>query len=318
MMRIGPAGPFLARLLLLAGLLLPGGLVHAPGASAQAGELVRVDRLLEEGRYQEGREALEGWLDRSWGSAPRPDREHALWLRAILTIDPTLAELDLRRLVVEYPGGRFSDAALLRLARIARAQGEGAAAARYLQILVRDYPDSPDRVQARSLLARWEGTPATSEPATPAPAPSSDAVPPASAAEVVETATRSPAPAPPPAPPAAPPPPPPAPEPPPPAPPAPAAITPPAAPGPPEALSGRYTVQLGAFSSEEGARSLVGDPRFAGVPLRMVRMEGDALVRVRFGAFATEAEARAEVERLRSLGVDALPASDRDREIPLP
>lgn len=122
--------------------------------AAQAEGLSRVEALVGEGRFAESRSLLEDWLDERWDAAPRADREHGLWLRALLTIDPVSAELDYRRLVVEYPGGPFSDQALLRLAQGAEARGEVAAARRYLEILVRDYPQSPQRMEARTSLAR--------------------------------------------------------------------------------------------------------------------------------------------------------------------
>jgi hypothetical protein len=121
--------------------------------SAQEVELARVDQLLSEGRFEESRTALEGWLGRAWDGAPRGDREHGLWLRALLTIDPAIAELDYRRLVVEYPGGRYSDRALLRLAQGAGALGDRATSVRYLEMLLRDYPGSSRQAEATALLA---------------------------------------------------------------------------------------------------------------------------------------------------------------------
>jgi len=295
-----PAGVthLLATLLVLSSGLLPSGLLQggtlhgdalpspgAKGLSAQGGELARVDVLISEGRFAEGRTILEGWLDQSWGAASRVEREQGLWLRAVLTIDPALAELDFRRLVVEYPGGSFSDAALLRLAMIARARGDLAGARQYLQILVRDYPESPYRVEARTHLARWEGvggtpTPPPEPPPGPSPVaepgPASPPLPPldAAVAERMEIA--------------------------------PAALP-----------AGSYTVQLGAFSLESAAQGLATDPRFSGADLRVVRIQGNDLVRVRMGTFHSEDDARREVDRLRALGVDAMISADRNREVPI-
>jgi hypothetical protein len=88
------------------------------------------------------------------------DRQHAIWLRALLTTDPEFSELDYRRLVIEYPGGPYSDGALLRLAQGARAWGDLEAARRYLEILVRDYPLSPLRAVGRCFVARLDESPA--------------------------------------------------------------------------------------------------------------------------------------------------------------
>jgi len=307
--RTAGVGRLLAALLLLSSGLLPSGLLRggalqggtllSPGAgglSAQGAELTRVDALIAEGSFVEGRTILEGWIDRSWGAASRGEREQGLWLRAVLTIDPALAELDFRRLVVEYPGGSFSDAALLRLAMIARARGDLAGARQYLQILVRDYLESLHRVEARTHLARWEagdgapGPSSVSGPRVASPPPQSSAV--------TETVGDSPS-----TPPTLP------------APPAPAPPPPP--PDPPAPPTGSYTVQLGAFSLESYARGLATDPRLSGVDLRIVRVQGNDFVRVRMGTFQSEADARREVERLRSLGVDAMVSTDRDREVPI-
>lgn len=295
--RTARTGRLLTVLLALCSGFLPSGLLHggfygsallfpgADGLSAQAADLARVDALIASGSFAESRTILEGWLDRSWGTASRIEREQGLWLRAVLTIDPALAELDLRRVVVEYPGGSFSDAALLRLALIARARGDLAGARQYLQILVRDYPESPHRVEARTHLARWEGRVGAPGPA-PVAGPGRD-TPPPPAATVAEAAGNSPSISP-----------------------DPPAVTP----MPP---AGSYTVQLGAFSQEPAARGLAADPRFSGADLRIVRVQGNDLVRVRMGAFQSEADARREVERLRSLGVDAIFSADRDREVPI-
>jgi outer membrane protein assembly factor BamD (BamD/ComL family) len=86
-----------------------------------------------------------------------------MWLRGLLTVDPEMAELDLRRLVVEYPGGPFSDQALIRLAHGARAQSDDVQALEYLNVVLRDYPESPLRNAARSLAIQIENSSPTAE-----------------------------------------------------------------------------------------------------------------------------------------------------------
>jgi cell division septation protein DedD len=233
-----------------------------------------VDRLIAEGQFSDGRTVLEGWLGRGWDGASRAEREHGLWLRALLTIDPAIAELDYRRLVVEYPGGRFSDQALLRLAQGARALGDREAALRYLEILIRDYPESPYRVEARTLmasvaqdplLARTVPPPTVSAPTTAVPTAAVPTAPPSST---------------------------------------PATSTP----------SLPTTVQLGAFSSEAAARALLSDPRLEGFGVRLVRVPGSALFRVRIGAFATPEEATGLLQAIQGRGIPAILSSDRDLE----
>lgn len=254
------------------------------GLSAQSEQLARVDRLLEDGRFGEARTVLEGWLDGGWDGSSRQDRQHGLWLRAVLTIDPGMAELDLRRLVVEYPGGSFSDEALLRLAHAARLRRDDQAAVDYLEILVRDYPESPHRVEARSLLSRMAGgarPEAATEPAPPPAAP----VPAETVADAPSERDDPP--------------------------PAPTTAEPAAEPGP-------YTVQLGAFSTETRALTLaleIRDAGFAGpFEPRVVRLDGSELARVRIGGFATRDEAQAFAAKVRERGFEAVVSSDRDRE----
>ena len=62
-----------------------------------------------------------------------------------------MAAVDLRRLVVRYPGGPYSDRALFRLAQGARAFSEEVRALEYLEDLLRDYPRTSLRERAGAL-----------------------------------------------------------------------------------------------------------------------------------------------------------------------
>jgi hypothetical protein len=112
---------------------------YAQGGSS----LDEVETLMEQGRIHQAREALEVWWDEQGPRVTRMDRQRSLWFRARLTVDPSMAELDLRRLVLEFPGGPFSDDALLRLAQNAELQGNLREAHRHFSALVRGYPSSP-------------------------------------------------------------------------------------------------------------------------------------------------------------------------------
>ena len=114
-------------------------------------DLVAVEQRMAEGRFEAARSVLQEWLETVQPSASWNDRQHGIWLRALLTVDPQMAERDLRRLVVEFPGGLFSDHALLRLARGAQARSDGSRALRYLDTLLSYYPLSPLLVEARLL-----------------------------------------------------------------------------------------------------------------------------------------------------------------------
>jgi DNA polymerase III delta subunit len=111
-----------------------------------------VDDLARMGRTEEARAALVAWWESDRQEASRRDVQRALWLRGSLTVDPDLAALDFRRLVIEYPGGPFSDRALLRLAQAAHASGDGDAARGHIVSLTRDYPTSPVRREGEAWL----------------------------------------------------------------------------------------------------------------------------------------------------------------------
>jgi hypothetical protein len=86
--------------------------------------------------------------------------QHGIWLRARLTVDPALADADLQRLIIEFPGGEYSDDAHFRTALLSVSRGREAKARDHLRALVRDYPDSPLRAEAMDWLERrgldWE------------------------------------------------------------------------------------------------------------------------------------------------------------------
>ena len=146
-----PAGPSVdlgALLVVLAVLSLA---VPAP-ATTQEG-LDSVAALAAAGRTEEARAELETWWDSERSRSSRRDRQRGLWLRAVLTVDPGMAILDYQRLVVEYPGGPYSDKALARLARIAGSDADVLRAAGHFRTLLQDYPQSAARVGARRWLA---------------------------------------------------------------------------------------------------------------------------------------------------------------------
>ncbi len=121
-------------------------------AQQQPLTLDNVEELARVGRTESAREALQRWWDRSYAEASRRDAQRGLWLRGKLATDPAEAAIDFRRLVVEYPGGPYSDQALFRLAQAAFAQGDSAQAARDVERLQREYPSSAARREAEAWL----------------------------------------------------------------------------------------------------------------------------------------------------------------------
>ncbi len=113
-----------------------------PVVAQESGALDRVERLSTMGKADQAREVLLSWWKSESSGASRSDLQRALWLRGRLTVDPAQAELDFRRLIVEFPGGPFTDRALYRLAQSAFASGDADAARKRVADLVRSYPGS--------------------------------------------------------------------------------------------------------------------------------------------------------------------------------
>jgi cell division septation protein DedD len=78
--------------------------------------------------------------------------------------------------------------------------------------------------------------------------------------------------------------------------------------------TGAFTLQLGAFSTEDRAGVVAAEARAAGITVRIVKVEGSDLVRVRHGAFPTREEAEQQARALRDKGFEVGIASDRERE----
>jgi cell division septation protein DedD len=123
-----------------------------------AAQLDRVEELVRLGRAEDARTELLEWWEADREAATPRDLQRGLWLRARLTPDPLVAELDFQRLVVLYPSSPYAPQALLRLAQSAHAHGDGAAAERHVAAIVRDYPASPVRAEAEAWL-RGSGPP---------------------------------------------------------------------------------------------------------------------------------------------------------------
>ncbi|CAN5747932.1 hypothetical protein BH23GEM11_BH23GEM11_09530 [soil metagenome] len=273
--------------------LLPGVIaaclaVYATSVEAQARPdgsrqiLEATEAALADGRYAEARARIETWWEAGEAGRDRSDIQRAIWLRARLTVDPQAAELFYRRLVVEFPGGDWSDQSLLRLSHGAQARGEVDVARRYLEILIRDYPGSPHRVEARSGLARLAGGQPSARDAGGGSQQAQAPTPPAAI------------------------------------PPAPTQPAPPPPQSPRSQDSGAYAVQFGAFGQVSSARSLAEELGRAGLNVRLVRVEGSPLIRVRLGRFSSREEAESRVRELRERGFEVLTSVDGDLEETVP
>lgn len=285
------------RVLLLTAILAAA--APAPSAAAQeAGppadpmSLERVEELTRMGRTEEARVGLLGWWERDREGASRREVQRALWLRGILTVDPEQAALDFWRLVIEYPGGPFSDDALFRLAQSAHATGDGAAAQRWVEMLERDYPSSPLRREARQWLDAAGDPPAQPPVTGPEGAPSTEG---RAAADTATADTVA------------------------------AAGVEPSEGGagragqPPRAAADstdapRYSVQLGAFSSIDRATALYRQARDAGLEARIVRVPDTNLFHVRVGHYDSAGAAGEPMRRITGMGFVAALVRDAHNE----
>lgn len=151
-------------LLLLAFLLATPHLLLAQEA------LDEVESLMARGLIFGARDRLAEWWEEGRAGAGRTEIQRGIWLRGILTVDPSLAALDFQRLALEFPGGPYTDDALYRMAQEAELRGDLRAAAQRYRILARDYPASslqplasvwlerhPDVLEALTPPERGEG-----------------------------------------------------------------------------------------------------------------------------------------------------------------
>lgn len=256
--------PLLAALVMAVAWSLP--------VSAQS--LGQVDQHLRDGRLQEARSTLLEW-EAANPSPRRSERQRSLWLRGLLTLDPEEASSSYARLIVEYPGGPFTDRALLRLALAADLRGDADEAAIHYAQLARDHPTSP--LQARAEQWLRENPQVTADASGSSSAPSSAAP---SGAGSTGTSTSS--------------------------------GTAPRTTAPGEDVG--YTVQLGAFSDRRWADDLATRLQDAGFEPRVVRLGDDALLRVRVGRYRTRAEAVVVRDEVRAAGFEASLSTDAQRE----
>ncbi len=281
---------------LLSAVILAVGVAVPVGAQES---LATVDSLALAGRADEARTALDSWWLNERAGSNRRDRQHGLWLRAILTVDPNMAGLDFQRLVLEYPGGSYSDEAMLRLGLISAGAGDLPRAAGYFRTLVTDYPRSPRRRQAEEWLsdhlveveeaeAAAQEAEAVAREAEAVAARSADSATGADAAADAAAAA--------------------------------AAVQEPETDSPSgaETASLRYAVQVGAFESEERARDLLVAVNASGFRARIVRVPESPLVRVRIGAFSDRAGAAELMDQVRRRGHEATIAADVPDEEPVP
>lgn len=112
----------------------------------------RAQTLVNDGNATAGRALVDSMI----GAATQGSNEYAegVYWRAVLAATAADAEMDYRRIVVDYPQSPRVEDALVRLAQleIARANYDGAL--RHLNTLIAEHPQSPSRARAGYWIAR--------------------------------------------------------------------------------------------------------------------------------------------------------------------
>ncbi len=121
--------------------------------STNAQGLDQIESLLLRGRLTDARNALSLWKEQN-PRAAAAQQAHALLLTGQLATDVTSAMDAYLALALTYPTSLHASTALLRLGQGLTATGEAERARGYLERLVRDYPNMPDRAAAMLWLAR--------------------------------------------------------------------------------------------------------------------------------------------------------------------
>ena len=232
-----------------------------------------IDSIASKGDVERARSILEGWWEADLQDANRHDRQYALWLRGLLTVDPELASLDFRRLTVSFPGGPYSDDALFRLGLISLANGDLLEASAYFRAILLDYPISPKRKVAEEWLNSNQSALEVLELAR---------IPKIrEQVQAIQKNTKSLSQA-------------------------------------SGGASGRYAIQVGAFSNSQRARDLAKELSAKGFEVRVVGIKGTALSRVRIGRFKERQRASTVLQHLREIGQVATLVDDVFLEIERP
>lgn len=134
-------------------------LVSAPFASATAqGTTVvnpvyrRAQTLVNDGNTQAGRALVDSMI--SVAAPGSNDYAEGVYWRAVLAATAAEAEMDYRRIVVDFPTSPRVEDALIRLAQLEIARGNYDGALRHLNRIATEHPGSPSRARAGYWTAR--------------------------------------------------------------------------------------------------------------------------------------------------------------------
>jgi hypothetical protein len=112
----------------------------------------RAQVLVNDGNATAGRAIVDSMI--ALAAPGSNDYAEGVYWRAVLAATAADAELDYRRIVVDYPTSPRVEDALIRLAQLEMARGNYDAALRHLNRLTTEHPDSPARGRAGYWAAR--------------------------------------------------------------------------------------------------------------------------------------------------------------------
>jgi cell division protein FtsN len=266
--------------------------------------LDQVDGAIANGTFSDARALLDEWRRRN-PRADQEDRARYHVLSARVTMNADSAEDGYLTVAVNYPTTRVAPEALLRLAQARHMSADTAQAIAYLERMVADYPNAeqlpmaavwlarltPNSRNNSSLCQKLRGIPPGSNPETLSLLRTE--LQRVCGTSVAVTPTR-------------------------PAPTRPARTDAPSE-SPTQSASssatGKIAIQVGAFRETSGAREVKAQLERAGITgVRLVRVPGNQLIRVRVGRFANRAAASATLARLANADISAVLVADADTE----
>lgn len=285
-------------------------LLFIPAAAhAQRGLLDHAEARIISGQFPDARDLLERWRRENPRAARSDAEQHAryLLLSGRINTDADSAEYNYLTVAVDYPTARAAPEALLRLAQAHVVRGDTTQATSYLERLLSDYPESELRPLGAVWLARLKakgqnaqmcevmrGVSAGTNPETieyfkseqkrvcggaVASTPTRPSTPPA----VKAKPDSAPAPRP--------------------------------APVERAVPTGRVSIQVGAYREFSGARGVQRQLESAGFTnVRLVRVPGNQLIRVRIGRYDNRAAAAETLARLANANFSAVLVTDANTE----
>ncbi len=273
---------------------------------AQRGLLDHAEERITGGRFTEARGLLQRWRRENPTAARTAQEQQARYhlLAARITTNADTAEYNYLTVAVDFPTSRVAPEALLRLAQARYTRGDTTQATSYLQRLLSDYPESEYRPIGAVWLSRLKAkgqdaavcevlrnvSPGTnpetigyfkSEQKRVCGAAAAAARPTPQRPRVESSAA------------------------------APKADSAPS----PKVAAGRVGIQIGAFRELKGAHGVQRQLEDAGFrDVRLVRVPGNQLIRVRIGKYENRAAAASMLARLANANFSAVLVTDANIE----